>query len=243
MDSGLLLCSSVPSDAHGFLPYDASPPSGNSEALVAKGILWARFGALVVINTHMTFHNADHGEQRAHQRAQLVALVARLLGVSQESEACGDSSDASSNGPPLSNGFRPIPSPSTAGLDVDSSVASHVIIAGDLNHCLGQQTLPLVGKPPKGASPSVYSTPWLPEHASIEHLLQALKLGGACDVRRMSSDMPTNEDGTVDHVLYISRNSSAGPRMRFHTVTYTTTPDADAENSDHLMVSTHLELS
>ena len=58
MDSGLLLCASQPADESGFVPY---PRRGSSEAAAGKGMLWARWGALGVVNTHMTFQFDDGG--------------------------------------------------------------------------------------------------------------------------------------------------------------------------------------
>ncbi|MGB1606733.1 MAG: hypothetical protein ACPIOQ_79130, partial [Promethearchaeia archaeon] len=52
MDSGLLICSSHEPDSAGFVPFGAK---GNSEAVAWKGMLWARWNDLVVLNTHMTF--------------------------------------------------------------------------------------------------------------------------------------------------------------------------------------------
>ena len=74
MDSGLLLCSSRPADEVGFESFGAG---GSEEDFVNKGMLWARFGTLAVINTHMTAKRA--AAQTAPQRAALGALAARLL--------------------------------------------------------------------------------------------------------------------------------------------------------------------
>ena len=76
MDSGLLICSSHEPDSAGFVPFGAK---GNSEAVAWKGMLWARWNDMVVLNTHMTFVNADGGVQRQRQREELAGLVSFLL--------------------------------------------------------------------------------------------------------------------------------------------------------------------
>ena len=78
MDSGLLLCASRAPDASGFEGYDRA---GSAEAVANKGMVWATFGKLGVVNTHMTFEFADGGGQRAKQQRQLASLVGALLGV------------------------------------------------------------------------------------------------------------------------------------------------------------------
>jgi hypothetical protein len=63
MDSGLLICSSHEPEASGFVAFDAK---GNSEAAAVKGMLWARWGSLLVLNLHMAFVNHDSGPQRRY---------------------------------------------------------------------------------------------------------------------------------------------------------------------------------
>lgn len=77
IDSGLLLCASRAPDASGFAAYDRVGP----EARAHKGLLWAAFGSLGVVATHMAFHFEDGGANRRRQRRKLAACVAELLGL------------------------------------------------------------------------------------------------------------------------------------------------------------------
>ena len=76
MDSGLLVAASRSPDAFGFEAYCRV---GSSEAVAQKGLIWARFGSLGVVGTHMTFEYADGGVQRRKQRDQLAARAAALV--------------------------------------------------------------------------------------------------------------------------------------------------------------------
>lgn len=68
---------------------------------------------------------------------------------------------------------------------------------------------------------------------------------------RLSADAPTNEDGTIDHLLCITRDAgvasdgttSSGPPgaavppgMGYECVQASVVPDPEAEVSDHLML-------
>ena len=79
MDSGLLTCASHSADDSGFVAFARA---GSAEHPVLKGMLWARWGSLAVINLHMIFDSfADDGAARRHQQAALATLVGVLLGV------------------------------------------------------------------------------------------------------------------------------------------------------------------
>jgi hypothetical protein len=67
MDSGLLVVASQTPDEHGFEPYD---PHG-TESFVNKGMLWMRFGDLVVINTHMTAEKSEFSKNLQNDQMQL----------------------------------------------------------------------------------------------------------------------------------------------------------------------------
>ena len=78
MDSGLLLLGSREPDACGFEGYSRAE---SSEAPANKGLLWAAFGKLGLVATHMTFQFDDGGASRGRQRAKLANRVAALLGL------------------------------------------------------------------------------------------------------------------------------------------------------------------
>jgi hypothetical protein len=67
MDSGLLVVASQTPDEHGFEPYH---PHG-TESFVNKGMLWMRFGDLVVINTHMTAEKSEFSKNLQNDQMQL----------------------------------------------------------------------------------------------------------------------------------------------------------------------------
>jgi len=177
-----------------------------------KGMLWARFGEKVVVTTHFCFVNDDGGKQRKLQQIQLAALVTRLF-------------------------------------DGNATV-THVVVAGDFNHCLDSQTLApgeaaptlqrLVEEWGVTHSPSIYTAAWLPHHAAIEGLLETLACGGSMQVERLSSNDPTNEDGTVDHIIFVSKSGSSSKAAVKHIEV---TPDKRCDYSDHLMLSAAISLS
>ena len=118
-----------------------------------------------------------------------------------------------------------------------------VLIAGDLNHALPSQLLPAgvaPTGPAPGASPSTYQAPWLPADANLEDLLEALRLRGEAKVERLSTDTPTNEDGSLDHVIVVTAagggKGDKGRAPGYARVAASVVPDAEAEVSDHLMV-------
>ena len=111
MDSGLLLLASRAPDATGFVAYSTA---GNSEATANKGMLWARFGGLVVVTTHMTAVRADR--EKSAQRAQLASLVARLLFGGRAAAVGGRSAGGDAGG------------------------ARQVLVLGDMNHAHGVTT-------------------------------------------------------------------------------------------------------
>ncbi|KAJ1479314.1 hypothetical protein T484DRAFT_1814870 [Baffinella frigidus] len=120
MDSGLHLSASRPADASGFVGFCRA---GSGEAVALKGMLWARWGALGVINTHMTFEYADGGAQRRKQQAALSALVATLLDAPL---------------PSLPSGAAPT-DPACSLECVPRGACSVVLLVGDLNHALPSQ--------------------------------------------------------------------------------------------------------
>lgn len=192
------LCVTTP-DASGFQAFDHRR---NSEAVALKGLLWGRWGQLVIINTHMTFHYSDDGSQRRAQQQQLSALVHRIL---------------------------------VDGCPCSGARVSQVMVGGDFNHCLPGQVSPdgQCGQRPLPGSPSVYTGPWLPLNASLQGLVARLELDGQFQVQRLSGDVATCEDGTVDHVFTVTR---ASHDKRFEALRTFTEPDDTADTSDHLMI-------
>ena len=194
-------------------------------------MLWARFGDKVVITTHFCFVNGDGGKQRGLQQLQLAALVARLLDEPYAND--GDGHD-SANGR-----------------------VTHVVIAGDFNHCLKSQTIasgkvaaetttPAVWGVTR--SPSMYTSAWLPSHAAVENLLDTLACGGKMRVERLSTDQPTNEDGTVDHIIFVAKESattatrSSGTGASAAVEQMAVLEDNMCDYSDHLMISASINL-
>ena len=53
-------------------------------------------------------------------------------------------------------------------------------------------------------------------------------------LERLSGDAPTNEDGTIDHVLVVTKSTSA---TTYETIRSEALPDARADVSDHLMIT------
>jgi endonuclease/exonuclease/phosphatase family metal-dependent hydrolase len=51
----------------------------NPEQNVQKGLLWAQYGDVAVITTHMAFVNSDNGACRRNQTEQVCKLVDSLL--------------------------------------------------------------------------------------------------------------------------------------------------------------------
>lgn len=79
MDSGLLLCSSHRAEDSGFIAYSQG---GSAEDFVNKGILWARFGSVVAITTHMTAERAAvHTDPQRARLGEVVAWLLTLRGV------------------------------------------------------------------------------------------------------------------------------------------------------------------
>jgi hypothetical protein len=70
-----------------------------------------------------------------------------------------------------------------------------------------------------------------------------MRTGGAVKVERLSTDKPTNEDGTIDHILVATRRAAAtAPRAASYlTVWSSATDDDEVHTSDHLMVKALLE--
>ena len=227
MDSGLHTSASRPADDSGFVGFSRT---GSAEAVVLKGMLWCRWGSLAIVNTHMTFEHADGGVQRRRQQEALSSLVGKLLGLLPQGAGDGPSAG------PMSGSFDP--SCDLSGVPLSScGSCSAVLIAGDLNHCLPAQcTSGAAGKPPTGTYQ--YRQPWLPANASLAHLLDVLALGGAAKVERLSSDEPTNEDGTIDHLLLVTpAPRGLRPRPAAYTrVSADVIPDDHAEVSDHLSI-------
>ena len=204
LDSGLLLSSSEPADESGFVPYERI----GIASIALSGMLWARWGSLGVINTHMTFENGDDGVLRKKQHKALASLVASFI---------------------MREGL---------------CKCEAVIVMGDLNHALSSQTTR--GKPGKAPSgmdrePSQYLRPWLPEHADILGLLDSLRMDGMMRVTRLSGDDPTNEDGTVDHILVVTLASAKTSYESMHIPNFSNTvADENAEISDHLLIKSVL---
>lgn len=204
LDSGLLLSSSEPADESGFVPYEREGVA----SIALSGMLWARWGSLGVINTHMTFENGDDGVLRKKQHKALASLVASL--IMREECKCGA-----------------------------------VIVMGDLNHALSSQTTRgKPGKAPYGMDrePSQYQCPWLPGHADLLGLLDSLRMDGIMQVTRMSGDEPTNEDGTIDHILVVTLASAKTSYESVHIPNFSNTvADEHAEISDHLLIKAVLQ--
>ena len=225
--AGLLICASEAADASGFVGFNRE---SSGEAAAFKGMLWAKWGGLGVINTHMTFEYADGGAQRRKQQAALATLAARLLGLALPDESSTAGSFASSAVCDPSCGIDRI---ADSGCGCDA-----VLITGDFNHALPEQcTAGAAGVPPPIASP--YTRPWLPADASLAFLLSALRLGGLATVERLSSDVPTNEDGTLDHVFVVTRATQAQGYSAVHA---SAVADDAAEVSDHLMIKSVVRL-
>ena len=125
-------------------------------------MLWARWGALGVVNTHMTFQYNDGGAQRRKQQAALAALVATLLGAplppppaidpSLPAAPATDGRDRPGVRPPgvQPPGVQPpgvqLPAtdPSCPLASVPHSsrgACSAVLLIGDLNHALPSQVV------------------------------------------------------------------------------------------------------
>ena len=205
LDSGLLLSSSEPADESGFVQYERR----GIASITLSGMLWARWGSLGVINTHMTFENGDDGVLRKKQHKALASLVASLI-MREGPFKCGA-----------------------------------VIVMGDLNHALSSQTTR--GKPGKAPcgmdrEPSQYLHPWLPGHADLLGLLDSLRMDGMMRVTRMSGDDPTNEDGTVDHILVVTLASAKTSYESVRIPNFANTVvDEHAEISDHLLIKAVLQ--
>eukprot|EP00811_Abedinium_folium_P035422 NODE_8214_length_1514_cov_4.385004.p1 GENE.NODE_8214_length_1514_cov_4.385004~~NODE_8214_length_1514_cov_4.385004.p1 ORF type:complete len:345 (+),score=73.34 NODE_8214_length_1514_cov_4.385004:88-1122(+) len=54
VDSGLMICSSQPADVHGFEPFAAEVSALGLERMTNRGVVWARFGELLVITLHFS---------------------------------------------------------------------------------------------------------------------------------------------------------------------------------------------
>lgn len=228
LDSGLFLSASQPPDESGFIAYERK---GGPVDMVLMGMLWGRWGSLGIVNTHMTFENSDGGIVRRGQQLKLTCIIAALLGkrddaitffgASMESlfltDLCGSS----------------------------DGKCSTVILVGDLNHSLPEQTTcDVIGEAPSGMDrePSRYTKPWVPAHASLDGLINNLKLGGQLRARRVSGDEPTNEDGTVDHVIMVTPSSEMSPYECVIDPSFIkTVPDIHADISDHLLIKTILQ--
>ena len=122
-----------------------------------------------------------------------------------------------------------------------SCACEAVLLAGDFNHALREQcTDGAPGTPPPNAPCPYDGTPWLPLNAALPDLLDALRLGGRMVVERLSSDAPTNEDGTLDHLFVVTRAASGahgrGGGSTYVTVTNGVVEDDAADVSDHLRI-------
>lgn len=115
-------------------------------------------------------------------------------------------------------------------------------------------------------SPSVFTHPWLPGNADVSLVLQELGMQGTALVTRLSGDEPTNIDGTVDHVILVTRSGApdagvepvgltganhacrdpvsalGASRPCYETVGAWVHPDAAADVSDHLLTAVQLRL-
>ena len=225
MDSGLLLLGSRAPDACGFEGYSRAE---SSEAPANKGLLWAAFGKLGLVATHMTFQFDDGGASRGRQRAKLANRVAALLGL--DADEATPVCDVVIAIAPASFRFR--------GAARDARAPQ---VLGDFNHALPEQTTGAEpGEEPEGGSRSTYVRAWLPGNASLDLLLRDLALGGRARVARLSPDAPTNLDGTVDHVFAVTR---VGAAATYAARTAATVPDPAGDASDHLMVACALDLA
>jgi endonuclease/exonuclease/phosphatase family metal-dependent hydrolase len=219
MDSGLLLCASSAPDKNGFVAFDR--PREAFEAPAVKGMLWACWGSLGVVNTHMTFEYADSGVQRRMQQRRLATLVGQLLGL------CGKHGDGKSD--------------EAAAIGYSGSPCRAVLLFGDFNHTLPEQTRDDgKGSPPTHDKPlNRYVGPWLPPNASLSGLLATLSLDGRATVTRLSGDTPTNEDGTVDHIFVVTPSepsTNTGCDYTFATEECGVLEDENAEIADHLQL-------
>ena len=156
MDSGLHLSASRPADESGFVGWCRE---NSGEAVALKGMLWARWGGLAVVNTHMTFEYADGGATRRKQQAALAGLLATLLGA-------------------------PLPAPHATDpacdlASVPRGACSAVLLIGDLNHALPSQCTSGPPGPLPPDAPCAYSYPWLPADASLDGFEEALRRGVA----------------------------------------------------------------
>lgn len=127
---------------------------------------------------------------------------------------------------------------------LDDSAVGSVVLCGDFNHCLPEQTAAeFPNNGPGQGSPSVFRTAWLPQHASTTGLCDALGLGGTFEVTRVSGDAPTCEDGTVDHIFHIAPAAVAPAERGCAVVAMESVPDHRCRFSDHCMVRAILDLT
>jgi len=171
----------------------------------------------------MTFVNNDGGADRGEQQVQLRRLVQRLFA----GEVGAD-----------------------AGKQQRGAGVATVIVAGDFNHCLPAQCWGASGPsaakapPPPTApgagSPSVYRGAWLPQHADVDWLLHVLECDGEFRVERVSGDEPTCEDGTVDHILHITK-ASGGSQCAVLASEHA--PDPVCVHSDHTLRGAALSIA
>ena len=85
---------------------------------------------------------------------------------------------------------------------------------------------------------TAFKSPWLPGHASVGRVLRLLEEAGM-RAQRLSSDQPTCMDGTVDHVICITRGGGGrdgGVGGAYQTVNSGVLPDEAAAQSDHLLL-------
>ena len=168
MDSGLHLSASAPADASGFVAFARA---GSNESMALKGVQWARWGDLAVLNTHFVFDPNEGSERRRMQREALAQLVGVLLGLEGQ------------RGTELLYDVRC----GLSGVPASSRTCHAVLITGDFNHALRAQcTSGAPGSLPTGPSPSMFTKAWLPEDAALDYLLDALAQGGAAQVRATS---------------------------------------------------------
>lgn len=210
LDSGLVMSASRSADNAGFVPY-TEMNSPELESIIMRGIVWARFGSMIVILTHMCFVNNDGGVARRQQESQLSAIVSNFLDPNQQPfkrvdtvVICGD-----------------------FNLCLASQIDSGKTTKGE-NGVGGFLSAPGVG------SPSVYRGAWLPEHANVDNLLASLSQNGMYSARRVSRNEPTCEDGTVDHVIVVTLSASA---VTCNVVEAGYFEDAECHNSDHCALS------
>lgn len=235
MDSGLLTIASISPDQSGFVAF---PRSDNDEAVARKGMLWARWGDCVVINTHMTFVNKYQSRQRHKQTIQLAFLCASMLDPGP-TVYC---TNVDPHEPSLHGGGGPV--------EMKAPV-SNVFIVGDLNTVFDSQTVdgdehsvPVVnnGRGYKGRhSPNTYIAPWLSKHSALDRWKQIfVRVDPRMCVRRLSGDDPTCEDGTVDHVLCVSLGVS---EHTYESVSCETYSDMHCECSDHSAIAVEAHLA